>query len=76
VALYVNGKPRLFYLVLVMTRCVLWDITPCSSLEISRCFEGIYGLHLVNRKKSQERNKTIKINEAFPPKRRPARSIV
>jgi hypothetical protein len=25
----------------VMKSSIFWDITPCSPLEVSRCFEGI-----------------------------------
>jgi hypothetical protein len=32
------------YTTLVMRICVYWDVTPCSSLKVNRCFGGTYSL--------------------------------
>jgi hypothetical protein len=40
----------------VMKSSVFWDITPCSSLKVNRCFGGTCRLHLQDRIISQERD--------------------
>jgi hypothetical protein len=35
---------------------IFWDITPCSSLKVNRCFGGTYCLYLQGRKISRARN--------------------
>jgi hypothetical protein len=39
-----------------MNSCIFWNITPCSSLEVNRCFGGTCGLYLLDRKVTQARN--------------------
>jgi hypothetical protein len=41
----------------VMKSSVLWDITPCGSLKVNRCFGGICCLNRYGRRISQTRNK-------------------
>lgn len=43
------------FTVVVMKRCVFWDITPNNPLEGSRRFGAAYGLHLQGRKVSRAR---------------------
>jgi hypothetical protein len=33
-----------------MKSVVFWDMTPCSSLKVNRCFGGTYRLHLQSRR--------------------------
>jgi hypothetical protein len=40
----------------VMKSTIFWDITPCSSLSVNRCFGGTYRLHLQGRRISRARN--------------------
>jgi hypothetical protein len=37
----------------------LWTITPCSPLNVNRCFGGIYHLHLQDLRISQARNQNV-----------------
>jgi hypothetical protein len=41
---------------MVMKSTILWDITPCSPLKVSRHFGGTYRLHLQSRRISRGRN--------------------
>jgi hypothetical protein len=43
----------------VMKTIIFWDITPCSSLSVNRCFGGTYRPHLQSRK--NKLNKTLKM---------------
>jgi hypothetical protein len=33
-----------------MKLSIFWDITPCSSLKVNRCFGGTYRFHLQGRR--------------------------
>jgi hypothetical protein len=40
----------------VMNSSISWDVTPCSSLKVNRCFGEIFHLHLHGPRISQAKN--------------------
>jgi hypothetical protein len=40
----------------MLRHSVLWNVTPCSPLKVSRLFGGTFHLHLPRRRMSQARN--------------------
>jgi hypothetical protein len=44
-------------LTMVTMKNIFWDVTPCNMVEVYRCFDGKYCLHLYGRSLSKGRNK-------------------
>jgi hypothetical protein len=40
----------------IKTCTIIWDVTPCSPLNVNRRFGGTYRLHLQGRRISRARN--------------------
>jgi hypothetical protein len=57
---------------MVMKSFIFWDITPCSTAKVNRCFVETYRLHLQWRRVSQARNQHESGNEqtSVPQERR------
>jgi hypothetical protein len=52
---------------LIMKSTIIWDMIPCSSLEVNRRFGGTYCLYLQGRKIIPARNECESKWQAEPP---------
>jgi hypothetical protein len=50
-----NKTPRL-------QSTIFWDVTPCSLVEVHKCFVGTFCLHLCGRRLSQARNQQVNLS--------------